>query len=469
MTPEQQVELQRAARRTNLMPFFELVFGLVAGNRLKPNWHLKAIAYELEEVVAGRNKRLVITMPPRSAKSIFASVALPAWVLGHNPRAEIICVSYAQDLATKLHNQCRTVMRSPAYRKIFPNSALSASKNTETEFQLKRGGSRFATSVNGVLTGRGADILVIDDPMKPGDAMSDAVRVSTNAWYDMTVLSRLNDQVEGAIIVVMQRLHVDDLAGHILEQGGWRHLNLPAIAFADETIQIGHAKVHRRRVGDLLHPEHVPHDKLDELKRTMGSLHFSAQYLQSPVPIGGNLFEWEWLRPYAVPPRRERYDEVIQSWDTASKDGVLNDYSVCTTWLLRDDDYYLLDLHRERLDFPRLRRRVLDLADRHKPSGILIEDKASGMHLAQELRNTCSYCIIPVEPEGDKVTRASSSSLEMEGGRVFLPERADWRDELRVEMLAFPHGRHDDQVDSISQLILWARERNQNCPRIREL
>lgn len=459
----------RSAQRNHLLPFFQGAFPLVASGRLKTNWHHNAIAYHLEEVVAGRIKRLVITVPPRSAKSIFASVALPAWVLGRDPGAEIICVSYAQDLASKLHNQCRIVMRSPWYRRLFPHCKFSSLKNTESEFQTTRGGGRFATSVGGVLTGRGAGLLVIDDPIKPEDAVSETVRTSTNAWYDMTVLSRLNDKVEGAIVLVMQRLHVDDLAGHLLEQAGWTHLDLPAIAQEDEVIAISHGKYHHRRVDDLLHPEHEPMSSLDELKRSLGAFHFSAQYLQRPAPIGGNLIQWPWFRSFAIEPWADRFDEVVLSWDTASKDGVMNDYSVCTAWLIKEDRFYLLGLHRDRLNFPDLKRRALELAERYRPSTILIEDKDSGTHLAQELDTNSRFSVIAIKPEGDKVTRASSSSLEIEGGRVFLPEHAAWRDELRAEVLAFPKGRHDDQVDSISQFLLWARDREQRMPRIREL
>ena len=459
----------REAQRRHLMPFFEGVFPSVAGTALQLNWHQKALALALEEVVAGRIKRLLLTVPPRSGKSIFASVALPAWVLGKDPRAEIICASYAQDLAVKFHNQCRSVMRSARYQSLFPRTVLSSSKNNETEFLTTAGGGRFATSVGGVLTGRGGELIILDDPMKPQDALSDAVRASVNDWYDMTVLSRLNNKLDGVIIVVMQRLHVDDLAGHLLEQGGWTHINLPAIAEIDELIPIGHGKVHARRTGDLLHPDREPIRVLDELKRNLGAFHFSAQYQQRPIPVGGNLFKWEWFQRYATPPRREGYAEVIHSWDTASKEGVLNDHSVCTTWLIADDRYYLLDLHRARLDFPSLRRRVIELAERDRPDAILIEDKNSGTHLAQDLKSNSGLTIFPINPEGDKVTRASSSTLEIATQRVFLPEQALWLNDFKAELLGFPNMRHDDQVDSLSQFLLWARKRNQFVPRIRSL
>ena len=178
-------------------------------------------------------------MPPRSLKSICASVALPAWLLGHDPTRRIICASYAQELSVKLANDFRLVVTSDWYRRLFPHTRLDPQKNTETEVVTTARGYRLATSVGGVLTGRGADLIVIDDPMKPQDALSDTKRQAVQQWFDTTLLSRLDDQARGAILLVMQRLHVEDLAGHVLAKDGWAHLDLPAIAEAAADIPIG--------------------------------------------------------------------------------------------------------------------------------------------------------------------------------------------------------------------------------------
>ena len=209
-------------------------------------------------MAAGEIKRLIILMPPRNLKSICASVALPAWLLGRDPTRQIICVSYSADLAAKHARDCRAVMMAPWYQSVFPSTRIDPAKSAETEFMTTQRGFRLATSTGGTLTGRGGDILIIDDPMKPADAQSDARRLDCQQWYSNTLLSRLDDKVNGAIVLVMQRLHIDDLAGYLMEQEGWEVLSLPAIAEVEQVVPIGPGKVHYRRVGDVLHPEREP-------------------------------------------------------------------------------------------------------------------------------------------------------------------------------------------------------------------
>ncbi len=205
---------------TDLYSFIRASFPIVSGGgQFLPNWHVEAMSYELSEVMRGRTRRLIITVPPRSLKSICASVALPAFALGHDPSRRIICVSYSEGLARKHANDCRALMRSDLYRRIFPATRISPAKDTETEVMTTARGSRLATSVGGTLTGRGGNLLIIDDPLKPQDAHSESARESLKQWYSNTLLSRLDHKTEGSIIVVMQRLHPDDLVGHLLEQG----------------------------------------------------------------------------------------------------------------------------------------------------------------------------------------------------------------------------------------------------------
>ena len=465
--------LQIALRR-DLSSFYRRCFATVSpADRYRHNWHVDAMAHALAGVL-GESRNLIITVPPRSGKSLLASVAFPAWLLGRNPSARVICASYAEKLAVDFSNQCRAVMSSDWYRETFPGTGLDPRKNTETEFRTTGHGFRMATSVEGTLTGRGGDIVIIDDPMKPSDAESDAMRVRVQAWFDQTVSSRLNDKTRGAFVLVMQRLHVDDLAGHLLDKGGWTHLNLPAIAEADGEIptgldRTGRLRIHHRRAGDLLHPERETQQVLDRMKADLGPNAFSAQYQQDPVPAGGNMITWDWFRRFDDEPRRRPGDTVIQSWDTASKAGELNDYSVCTTWLMRDGFYYLLDLQRARLDAPGLRGRVMALYERHRPELVLIEDKSSGIALLQELRHATAIPVEAIVPEGDKTMRAFSQAASIAGGKVWLPSQAPWLDDLKTEVLAFPNGKHDDQVDSMVQFMIWAFDDVYSTPRIREL
>lgn len=277
------------------------------------------------------------------------------------------------------------------------------------------------------------------------------------------MITRLDDKNTDTIILVMQRLHVEDLAGVLLEDGGWVHLNLSAIAQADETVLIGPERYHLRRTGELLHPERENQTNLDDIRRNLGERAFNAQYLQQPVPPDGTIWQLGWFRTYHQPLEREPKDEIIQAWDTAQKCGVLNDYSVCTTWLVREDkSCYLLDVYRARLEFPALRRQVITLAGQWQAKYVCIEDASSGQSLLQDLnqsRAMPSGCYLqPIKPDLDKIERAEAASIAIEAGRVHLPTEAPWLANLKKEIRDFPRG-HDDQVDSMAQLIHFVETR----------
>jgi predicted phage terminase large subunit-like protein len=404
-------------------------------------------------------------MPPRNLKSICTSVAFPAWSLGWDPTLRFVTVSYSQELAAKHARDCRAVLQSAWYREVFPGSRLDPLKNSELEFETTARGGRLSTSVGGTLTGRGGDIIIIDDPMKPAEAMSDIKRAAVGEWYDGTLYSRLDDRTRGVIIIVMQRLHLDDLVGHVRGKEEWVHLDLPAIAEAPQRVRVAD---YERPVGEVLHPAREPREELERLRATLGSHAFEAQYQQQPVPADGAMIKWRWFRTYDRPLRREAGDQVVQSWDTANKAGERNDYSVCTTWLIRGEAYYLLDLHRERLEFPDLKRRVAALRQRHAADAVLIEDRGSGTQLIQVLLEEGLHAI-PVAPEADKATRLYAQSMHIEAGRVLLPPEAPWLAEFQTELLRFPQSGHDDQVDSLSQFLAWATSHSWGGPRIRQL
>jgi hypothetical protein len=251
------------------------------------NWHNELIAAKLEACFRGKVNRLIINVPPRSLKSHAAAIAFPAYVLGHNPSAQIICASYGQDLANKHSMDCRTLMTSAWYRGLFP-TRLSPQKQSVQEFVTTHAGSRLCTSVGGVLTGRGADLIIIDDPLKPDEALSETQRNSVNGWYDHTLYSRQNSKQDCVIIIIMQRLHEDDLVGHVLEQEYWDHVRLPAIAEAEETHFIETplcTRTVRRHIGEPLHPEREPLAVLEHLRRTIGEYNFAGQYQQQPAPL----------------------------------------------------------------------------------------------------------------------------------------------------------------------------------------
>jgi len=442
--------------RANFASFLEMAFGVLKpGDQYQSNWHILAIAHHLERVRLGKIKRLIITMPPRSLKSIAASVAFPAFVLGHDPTREIIAASYSQELATKHHNDFRMLVNSALYRLLFPNTRVSATKDSESEVVMTARGNRIAASVGGTLTGRGGDIIIIDDPLKPADAMSEPKRSAVNEWFRSTVMSRLNSKQHGAIVIVTQRLHADDLVGNLLEQSAadWTVLNLPAIASEPESIPIAEDRVHKRNVGEVLHPARESAETLERIRREIGSDAFAAQYQQSPAPPGGAMFKRSWFRYYdRLPDLTDEDPSIIQSWDTASKTGPINDWSVCTTWLLYKNRYYLIDVFRDKLDFPSLKQTAIDLGHRHRVDTILVEDTGVGTGLISELWDA-GYNTQEVNPTTSKEARASVQSAKIQGGRVLFPSNAPWLREFEAELLAFPGSRHDDQVDSMVQAL----------------
>jgi predicted phage terminase large subunit-like protein len=446
-----------AVLRNDFAAFVQRSFHtVVPGQPYLSNWHVEAVAHHLELCRQRRIRRLIITLPPRNLKSICASVAFPAFALGHDPSLRIVCASYAQDLAVKHARDCRAVMQSAWYRRLFPGTRIDPRKNTEGELELTARGYRLSTSVGGTLTGRGGNLIIIDDPMKPAEAMSETRRASVNEWYDTTLSSRLDNKTEDVIVIVMQRLHVDDLVGHVLEKEKWTHLNLPAIARVPQDIEIGEGKVFHRAVDSLLHPEREPMEVLEQQKAAMGSQTFSAQYQQEPVPPGGALVQWAWFQTYDSAPKRGPNDRIVQSWDTASKTSPKNDYSVCTTWLIHGKDFYLLDVLRRRLEYPDLRRLILSHWQQYGSPTVLIEDTGPGIHLNQELPREGKLRPIAIRPDGDKLMRMEAQTPTIEAGYVHLPAEASWLGDFQVEMMSFPYGRHDDQVDSVSQFLNWA-------------
>ena len=445
--------------RAFAMKVFETVS---PGDVFLANWHIDAMTYAAERVIEGKLKRLITTVPPRHLKSIIFSVALPAFLLGLDPTKRIICVSYSADLAVKHANDFRTVMNAAWYRRAFPQTRVSRAKDTQGETMTTARGYRLATSLNGTLTGRGADLIVLDDPQKPDEALSEAYRNTAGQWFDTTLLSRLDSKSEGAVVIVMQRLHEDDLVGRLLEKGGWDHLKIAAIAEQDEKIPFGaRRRVYKRKVGSVIDPRRESLEDLAVLRQSMGELFFSAQYQQEPIPLAGNLIKAEWFKEYEVAPTYTYNDTLVISIDTAMKGEQLADFSVATVWLSRGDHCYLLNLWRERVDYPDLRRAVFRLREKHPNATLLIEDKGSGTGLIQELRAS-NVAVIAINPQGDKQTRVANISARFEAGAVFFPKSAPWLDALKAELLGFPNVKHDDQVDSLSQALSWIRQHRQN-------
>jgi predicted phage terminase large subunit-like protein len=464
-------DLSPAARRRyidevlarDFSAFVIKVFETVSpGDLFLPNWHIDAMTYAAELVMAGEIKQLIVTVPPRHLKSIVFSVALPAFLLGRDPTKRIVCISYSNELTVKHAIDFRAVVSSKWYRRVFPNTKISREKDTQNETMTTARGYRYGTSVGGTLVGRGGDIFILDDPQKPDEALSDASRRNVGQWFDSSLVTRPDFKSRRMVVMVMQRVHQDDLAGRELEKGGWRHLKIAAIAEQDELIAIGPKLMYKRQAGSVIDPRRETLEDLDRLKRSMSELFFSAQYQQEPIPPAGNLIKTAWFKEYeAAPSVAGCNDFLVISVDTAMKDTQIADFSVATVWLSQGDNCYLLDLWRERVNYPDLKRGVSRLREQYPGAVVLIEDKGSGTSLIQDLRAE-KVSVIGINPEGDKVTRVAKISAQFEAGSVFFPKAAPWLDSLKAELLGFPNVKHNDQVDSVTQALSWMWRRRQN-------
>jgi predicted phage terminase large subunit-like protein len=451
-----------AALRADFHTFLVRCFAeLNPGASFLPSWHIEVMAAKLQAVRDGRIRRLIINIPPRHLKSLAASIALPAWLFGHDPAKAIVNVTYGQELSDKFARDCRAIMGASWYRSLFP-TRLSSPRSPLQELVTTQGGFRLATSVGGVLTGRGADVIVIDDPLKPSDAMSESRRVAANEWFDGTLYSRLNDKTKGTIVIIMQRLHEDDLVGHVLKQEGWEIASFPAIAEIDEEHIVKTPfgrQTFIRRTGAALHPQRESLQTLKRIRATIGEYNFAGQYQQTPAPAGGGMVKEAWFSRYSPDERPASFDQIIQSWDTANNPSELADYSVCTTWGVKGPNFYLLNVLRKKLDFPDLKRAVRQQSDLFNPTVILIEDKASGTQLIQDLIDAGLSRVTRYKPDGDKIMRLHAQTATIENGFVYLPETVNWLADFLHELTLFPAGRYDDQVDSTAQALAWTKIR----------
>ena len=308
------------------------------------------------------------------------------------------------------------------------------------------------------MTGRGADYIIIDDPIKAGEAMSDAERNGVNDWYRNTAFSRLNNKETGVIIIVSQRVHHDDLIGNLLETEGenWSVLEIPAIATEDDWFPIGDGERFFRKEGEPIHAARESLETLEMIKAAVGSYVFSAQYQQNPVPPGGILMRLDWFGRYRGRPDLGSFELIVDSWDTASGIGTDSAYSACTTWGVLDKRFYLLMCQRYRLEFPALVRQISVSALAHGSDAVLVERASSGVQVLQSLRET-DIPLIGITPHGDKESRAIQVSPIIEAGKVLLPVEAPWLAEFENEVARFPHSKFKDQVDSMTQFLIWLR------------
>jgi len=452
--------------------FIARSFGVVDPSaRYEHNWHIDLIAEYLEAVRQQKVKRLIINMPPRALKSVCVSVAWPAWLLGHRPSTRIMTASYSAGLSVKHALDTRHILNEGWYQRLFPELVIAAGQNEKHKLVTTQHGFRLATSVGGTATGEGGDILIVDDPLHPLQAISSTERTHANNWFDQTFSTRLNNKKEGGIVVVMQRLHPEDLSGHLLAKGGWEHLCLPAKTESSSYFNATDTLYHRP--AGLLHNAREDEQQLADMKITLGSFGFAAQYQQEPMSQEGGMVKMDWFVRYdmTLPDMQlTSFESIIQSWDTAIKTGEANDATVCITMGVKGGVHYVLDVVKDKLEYPSLKRLFYRLAERFSPDAILIEDKASGQSLLQDIKRESSLAVIGQMPKQSKLMRFAAVTPMMEAERVALPKYAHWLSSFEEELIQFPHVKHDDQVDALTQYLGWVKEKEyQAAPSMRRV
>ena len=452
MTPDQIAHL-----RTDLLSFSQHMFQARKGAELIYNLHQKIICDALEQVVIGRIRRLVINVPPRSGKTELAVINFMAWCMGNWPDCEFIHASYSKRLATTNTWNARAIVEHEAYAEVFGKPSLRSDSNAKDEWRTEQGGIVYATGAEGTITGYVAGkmrqsfggAIIIDDPHKAGEGNSITMRQNVLDWFSTTMESRKNSN-DTPIIVIMQRLHEEDLSGWLLDGNNgeeWEHVCLPAITAE----------------GESFWPKQFELENLQRMEKANPYV-FAGQYMQRPAPIGGGIFKDAWWGYYSAAPQME-YRTLYA--DTAQKTAEQNDYSVFQCWGKSESGQaYLLDQLRGKWEAPELLVQARAFWRKHQAVeglGVLrafkIEDKVSGTGLIQTMKRE-GVPIQAIQRDRDKVTRAMDAAPSIEAGNVFLPRDAAWVSDFLAEASVFPNGAHDDQLDpmmdAVSDMLLGA-------------
>jgi len=446
-----QKELDTATKaKDNFLDFVKAVWPeFISG------YHHKKIAEKFQLLKDKKLKRLIVNMPPRHTKSEFASYLLPAWIMGHAPKTKIIQATHTGELAFRFGRKVRNLMDHEDYKRVFKDVELSADSKAAGRWETNKGGEYFATGVGGAITGRGADLLIIDDPHSEQDALSETAFDNAYEWYTSGPRQRL--QPGGIIVIVMTRWSTKDLTGRLVgaqkevKADQWDIIEFPAIF---------------PKTGNPIWPEFWKKDELLSVKASLNEQKWQAQWQQQPTSEEGSIIKREWWQKWEPDSPPTNIQHVIQSYDTAFSKKETADYSAITTWGVftseADGKVYLilLDAVKGRWEFPELKRKALDKYREFEPETVIIEAKASGLPLTHELRQIG----IPVtnftpSKGNDKHVRVNAVAPVFEAGQIWVPDKR-WAQEVIEECAAFPFGDNDDYVDSTTQAVLRFRQGN---------
>lgn len=470
------VVLEKESLESSLTEFAAAAWPNIERKRYFYNWHIGAIARHLEAVSKRQIKRLIINVPPRSMKSTLVNVAFPAWTWTTDPGHQFLCGSHAEKLAVRDNLKHRRLISSPWYQARWGDAVtLTSDQNQKTRFENSAGGYRIGFGMTSGITGDGGDTIIIDDPHDRDSAQSELERERALETFDQSVMTRLNNPNDSAIVVIMQRLHEDDLSGHLLAEGGWEHLMLPMEYDPRRHCVTSIGQDVRTEAGELLWPERFSKETVEDLKKSLGPYGTSGQLQQIPTPAGGAILKSEWwecwddetAKPYGLTGKEfPAFEFVIASLDTAYTAKAENDYSALTIWAPWTDRtgtrrFMLVYSWQKRLEFNDLVEEVSKTCRKYKVDRLLIENKAVGHSIGQEIRRLHGrerWSVQLMDPgRMDKVSRAHSIVALLADKMVWAPDTV-WAQTVIDECSRFPKGSHDDLVDSVTQALKWLRD-----------
>lgn len=455
--------------RKDLWCFIELTFSVLhPGKPLIYADYLELMAQIMMKVRDGKWRRVIVNLPPRHMKSMIISIFYVAWRLGVDPTTKFITISYGDDLAHDHSALTRKLMTSPLYKRIFPGTILE--KKAVDHIVTTKGGARYATSIGSDITGFGADVIIIDDPMQPDQATSERVKQDVRQWVSSSVMTRFNDPAKGVLILVMHRLAPDDLSATLSETADFV-LTLPLVAGKDEPYYTLHDRILcLRREGDILNPNRMGPKEADALKQSLPKHVWNSQYQQQPTAGGSGMLSIDHFQRFDLgkPPA---FELVIHSWDLGAT--INGNASVCTQWgLTRSkegcDLLYLTNVVRIKLELPEVRATIEAEMHKHDPALVVLDERGAGMGVYQDLRNQHGRKIMgstetdqppklagskQSHPGASKIDRFGRASLVIGDRTVFIPHKAPWLETFLYEVAAFPNAPDDDQVDSMTQVI----------------
>ncbi len=480
------VELKRRAATASLYEFVKQCWPTVEpGIRFVPSWHIETICEHLEAVTHGEIRKLLINIPPRHSKSTIVSVIWPMWEWLADPSQKYLCASYSAALSIRDNLKARRLVQSPWYQANFGHLfQLAGDQNAKQRFETDKTGYRLATSVGGTATGEGGSRLILDDPHSAQEAQSDAIRESTLEWFDVVWSTRLNDPKKDAMVTIMQRLHERDVSGHILEDiGGWEHLKIPAEwDGVRRTTSLGPYDP-RQTKGELICPERFGAKEITDLKQLLGAYGTAGQLQQDPTPSEGGILKTSfinlWPHDQGLPP----FEYIVQSYDCAFTEKTTGDPTACTVWAIftheGERNMMLIDAWDEHLSYPQLRARAIKewtteyggMTDKspfgraRRPDRVLVEAKASGQSLLQDLRLAKVPAVGYNPGLADKISRAHQAAPTLELGRIWVPESGrnpgqavSWAQTFLKQVAKFPVTEHDDYVDTFTQAVIYLRD-----------